>query len=101
MCCQYCDDDAVVACVHGQLARKHNMFLVDVEMMFQKFWSTKEFLSDNHHLNADANMQLLNVYLNLLRNKPLPRQAREHARHSLRPALAKPDGINVTSVRAM
>ena len=77
------------------------MFLVDVEMMFQKFWSTKEFLSDNHHLNSDANKQLLNVYLNLLRNKPLPKQAQERARHSLRPALGKPAGVNVTSVRAM
>ena len=87
--------------MHGQLARKHNMFLVDVEMMFQKFWSTKEFLSDNHHLNADANSQLLNVYLNLLRNKALPDQEHKHARHSLRPALGKSSSINVTSIRAL
>lgn len=52
-----------------QLARKFDMFLVDIELMFQKFWSPLEFLSDNHHLNRDANYQVLNVYLNLLRNK--------------------------------
>lgn len=52
-----------------QLARKHDLFLVDIELMFQKFWSPLEFLSDNHHLNREANYQILNVYLNLLRNK--------------------------------
>ncbi|KAK9907706.1 hypothetical protein WJX75_008525 [Coccomyxa subellipsoidea] len=52
-----------------QLARKHDLFLVDIELMFQKFWSPLEFLSDNHHLNREANYQVLNVYLNLLRNK--------------------------------
>lgn len=51
-----------------QLARKFDMFLVDIELMFQKFWSTSEFLVDNHHLNMDANYQVLNIYLNLLRN---------------------------------
>jgi hypothetical protein len=58
--------------MHGtvQLARRHKMFLVDIELMFQKFWPSNEFLSDNHHLNADANRQVLNLYLNLLRNKP-------------------------------
>jgi len=52
-----------------QLARQFDLFLVDIELMFQKFWSPLEFLSDNHHLNRDANLQVLNVYLNLLRNK--------------------------------
>ncbi|BDA50920.1 hypothetical protein COCOBI_17-1390 [Coccomyxa sp. Obi] len=52
-----------------ELARKFDMFLVDIELMFQKFWSTSEFLVDNHHLNRDANYQVLNVYLNLLRNQ--------------------------------
>ena len=87
--------------MHAQLARKHNMLLVDVEMMFQKFWSTKEFLSDNHHLNADANRQLLNVYLNLLRNRALPKEAHAHMRHSLLPAVGTVTGAQVTSVRAL
>ncbi len=56
-------------CLISQLARKFDMFLVDIELIFQKFWSTHEFLSDNHHLNRDANYQVLNLYLNLLRNK--------------------------------
>ena len=56
-------------CLPAQLARRHNMFLVDIELMFQKFWASHEFLSDNHHLNADANRQVLNIYLNLLRNR--------------------------------
>jgi hypothetical protein len=67
--------------VCAQLARRHGMFLVDVELMFQKFWPAEEMLSDNHHLNMDANKQVLNVYLNLLRNRP--RRARQ-LRRSLR-----------------
>ncbi|CAL8462826.1 g2360 [Coccomyxa elongata] len=51
-----------------ELARKFDMFLVDIELMFQKFWSTSDFLVDNHHLNRDANYQILNINLNLLRN---------------------------------
>ena len=37
-----------------QLARRFNMHLVDIELMFAKFWSTADFLSDNHHLNQEA-----------------------------------------------
>ena len=55
--------------VRVQLARRHNMFLVDIELMFQKFWSSHEFLSDNHHLNGKGNREVLNIYLNLLRNR--------------------------------
>ena len=57
-----------------QLARRHGIFLVDIELMFAKFWVTEHFLSDNHHLNQEANQQILNLYLNLMRNKPATRQ---------------------------
>ena len=57
-----------------QLARRHGIFLVDIELMFAKFWVTEHFLSDNHHLNQEANQQVLNLYLNLMRNKPASRQ---------------------------
>lgn len=63
----------VCACI-VQLARRYDMFLVDIELMFAKFWSVEDFLSDNHHLNQEANEQVLNIYLNLLRNKAGSRQ---------------------------
>lgn len=57
-----------------QLARRFNMHLVDIELMFAKFWTTDDFLSDNHHLNQEANLQVLNIYLNLVRNRGASRQ---------------------------
>ena len=63
----------VCACI-VQLARRYDIFLVDIELMFAKFWSVEDFLSDNHHLNQEANEQVLNIYLNLLRNKAGSRQ---------------------------
>ena len=50
------------------------MYLVDIELMFAKFWTTADYLSDNHHLNQEANLQVLNIYLNLVRNRSTSRQ---------------------------
>ena len=50
------------------------MYLVDIELMFAKFWTTADFLSDNHHLNREANLQVLNIYLNLVHNRGASRQ---------------------------
>ncbi len=50
------------------------MYLVDIELMFAKFWTTADYLSDNHHLNQEANLQVLNIYLNLVRNRGASRQ---------------------------
>lgn len=57
-----------------QLARRFNMYVVDIELMFAKFWTTADYLSDNHHLNQEANLQVLNIYLNLVRNRGASRQ---------------------------
>ena len=58
----------------SQLARRFGMYLVDIELMFAKFWTTDDYLSDNHHLNQEANLQVLNIYLNLVRNRGASRQ---------------------------
>lgn len=50
---------AVCTIVCVLLACKFDLFLVDVELMFQKIWSTSKFLVDKHHLNRDANYQVL------------------------------------------
>lgn len=57
-----------------QLARRFDMYLVDIELMFAKFWVVTDYLSDNHHLNQEANHQVLNIYLNLMRNRAASRQ---------------------------
>ena len=81
------------------------MHLVDIELMFAKFWTTADILSDNHHLNQEANRQVLNLYLNLMRNRASSRQrlvglqqqpavaAAGNARKSLAAAAQKAKGL--------
>ena len=71
-----------------QLARRFKMYLVDIELMFAKFWTTADYLSDNHHLNQEANLQVLNIYLNLVRNRGVSRQ------RLVGPALSASPGIS-------
>ena len=42
-----------------QLAWRFNMYLVNIELMFAKFWTVTDYLSDKHHLNQEANLQVL------------------------------------------
>ena len=57
-----------------QLAWRFNMYMVDIELMSAKYWNVADYLLDNHHLNQEANLQVLNVYLNLMRNRDASKQ---------------------------
>ncbi|KAK9814312.1 hypothetical protein WJX72_003827 [[Myrmecia] bisecta] len=48
------------------LAAKHGFELVDVERMLSML-SVDEYLMDGHHTHSSANLEVVNVYLNLLR----------------------------------
>ena len=61
---------------------QHNAHLIDIEMMMSKFWTAMLYQSDNHHLKPEINLQVLNIYLNLLRNKRLGSTKVRHRKQS-------------------